>query len=730
MEALRANDPRRIGPYEVLGRLGAGGMGEVYLAEGQGGPRLAVKVVRAEHAEDRTFRARFRQEVRAAQSIGGAGPYTARVVDADTEAERPWMATEFVEGPNLRDAVLDHGALPDRAVRLLAAALGEALAAIHAKGMVHRDLKPSNILLAPDGPRVIDFGIVRALEATALTNTGAVVGSVGYVSPEQIRNGAEVGPPSDVFSLGAVLAYAAAGREPFGEGQDSVILLRILTRDFDLSGVPDGLRPLVESCLAEDPAARLAPAGVPEAAGHTTDTLREGLRPGWYLAPEPVAETERWLPERDSGERESRVEYVAPMTVTEVTDVPDVTADTSAQTAERPSRRGVLRVLVGGAVVAAGAGTGGWLWLRDRSGEDPSGGAGGVPGTSVSSDRSSGATLPPGVSWTYDVGGLGGRAGGRHGACVALSPAGDRVYVGGADGSLHAVSPAGKKLWAVDLGAPVMPPVATADGAYCLLEDDGEGASKLCAVSRYGRIRWTKKIDGGGSQFPVTAGDFVLVTTGATSDKGTLRAYASGGGLVWEKSTDAAPTSEPAVGNGMVYVGTFGDVVQAFGLMDGRLRWSVPAGVDPGRPTLIGGTLLVGSGGETLLHAISTSGRLLWSADNDDAGGGRYFTSVRLGDLAVTTDQGRLAAIDPVTGRTKWAFESPQGGTDHSDPTVVGNSVYACLDGVLYSVDATGKQRRRLSFGDPEPDGGVHSPVIKDGLAYVATAEGIAALKL
>jgi serine/threonine protein kinase len=185
VQALRETDPRRIGPYTVLGRLGAGGMGEVYLAETVSGLRLAVKVVRSEHAEDRTFRARFRQEVRAAQTVGGTGTFTARVVDADTESERPWMATEFVDGPNLRDAVLDHGPLPEEAVWVVAAALGEALIAIHAQGLVHRDLKPSNILLSPDGPRVIDFGIVRALEATALTRTGTVVGSSGTSRPNR-----------------------------------------------------------------------------------------------------------------------------------------------------------------------------------------------------------------------------------------------------------------------------------------------------------------------------------------------------------------------------------------------------------------------------------------------------------------------------------------------------------------------------------------------------------------
>ncbi|MEU6601811.1 protein kinase domain-containing protein [Streptomyces flaveolus] len=304
MQPLRATDPRHIGPYTTTHRLGAGGMGEVYLAESRTGLRLAVKVVRAEHAEDRTFRARFRHEVRAAQTVGGADTYTARVVDADTEAERPWMATEFVPGPNVRDAVLDHGALPGPAVRILAAALGEALAAIHAKGLVHRDLKPSNILLGPDGPRVIDFGIVRALEAPSLTRTGAVVGSVGYVSPEQIRNGGQVGPPSDVFSLGAVIAYAAAGREPFGEGQDSVVLLRILTRDFDLSGVPEDIRPLVTACLREDPLERPEPAEVVASAGFTPDTLRTAVRPGWYgraARPRPTPY-----------DRPSGVEYLAP----------------------------------------------------------------------------------------------------------------------------------------------------------------------------------------------------------------------------------------------------------------------------------------------------------------------------------------------------------------------------------------------------------------------------------
>ncbi|MEV2231993.1 serine/threonine-protein kinase [Streptomyces phaeochromogenes] len=349
MQALCETDPRWIGPYAILGRLGACGTGEVYLAEAPAGRRLAVKLVPAEHAEDRTFRARFRQEVRAARTVGGPGTYIARVVDADTEAELPWMASEFIDGPNLRDAVLDHDRLPEAAVRSLAAALSEALIAIHGQGMVHRDLNPSNILLAQDGPRVIDFGIVRALEATALTRTGTVVGSVGYVSPEQIRNNGHVGPPSDVFALSAVLAYAAAGREPFGEGQDAVILIRIMNRDFDLSTVPEGIRWLVEPCLREEPEERPTPGEVMSAVARTPESLRESWHPGWYTAasagPESSEGVERWLPERDSGEQESRVEYLATLTV--------AGAPAGVPSAP-PSRRRLLQGLATGTLAATG----------------------------------------------------------------------------------------------------------------------------------------------------------------------------------------------------------------------------------------------------------------------------------------------------------------------------------------------------------------------------------------
>jgi hypothetical protein len=277
---LAPGDPELIGPYRLRGRLGAGGMGRVYLGLSPGGRAVAVKVIRAELAQDPEFRARFRREVTVARTVSGL--YTAPVLDADTDGPEPWLATAYVPGPSLADAVTQHGPLPTASVLMLAAGLSEALSAIHGAGVVHRDLKPANVLLAADGPRVIDFGISRAAEASALTHTGLVVGSPGFMSPEQAE-GREVGPPSDVFSLGAVLAFAATGQGPFGSGSTPALVYRVVHNPPDLDLVPAGIRPLVERCLAKDPAAR-----------PTATTLLAGAAyPVQDWLPEPVTRTFR-----------------------------------------------------------------------------------------------------------------------------------------------------------------------------------------------------------------------------------------------------------------------------------------------------------------------------------------------------------------------------------------------------------------------------------------------------
>ena len=252
-QELEPQDPRKVGPYWLLGRLGSGGMGHVFLGRSPGGRLVAVKLVRAELAGQAEFRSRFAREVAAARTVSGV--FTAAVVDADVDAPVPWLATAYVPGPSLNEAITRSGPLPATSVLALAAGLAEGLGAIHAAGIVHRDLKPSNVLLAEDGPRVIDFGISWAAEATMLTGTGMVFGSPSFMSPEQAR-GLRVGPASDVFSLGAVLTFAATGQGPFGSGSSAMLLYRVVFTPPDTSGLATELRPLVERCLAKDPEQR------------------------------------------------------------------------------------------------------------------------------------------------------------------------------------------------------------------------------------------------------------------------------------------------------------------------------------------------------------------------------------------------------------------------------------------------------------------------------------------
>jgi serine/threonine protein kinase len=292
---LLAGDPTQIGPYRLLDVLGSGGFGRVFLGMPPDGRLAAVKVIRPELAADPEFRARFRREVAAARRV--SGQFTAQVIDADAEGPVPWLATAYVSGPSLAKAVAMHGPLPVGSVLALAAGLTEALAAIHAAGLVHRDLKPDNVLLAEDGPRVIDFGIARTAGASTLTDTGVLIGTLAFMSPEQVRAG-EVGPASDVFSLGSVLVFAATGEGPFGMGPTAHVLYRVAYETPSLDRVPQEIRPLVQRCLAPEPGHRPTPG----------DLLAE-LRPakptaGWLPAAvtrDVLSRTDLtadWLPER------------------------------------------------------------------------------------------------------------------------------------------------------------------------------------------------------------------------------------------------------------------------------------------------------------------------------------------------------------------------------------------------------------------------------------------------
>lgn len=249
---LRGGDPSRVGRFRLTARLGAGGMGVVYLGTAKDGTRVAVKVLRPELADDPEFRARFRREVAALTLVRGL--CTVRVLEADAESAMPFLATEFADGPTLGEHVAGHGPLEPGTLHGLAAGLAEALTAIHGAGVIHRDLKPANVLLTQTGPKVIDFGIAQVADATAVTRTGMTVGSPGFMAPEQVAG--QAGQPADIFAWALTIAYAASGRPPYGTGPADAVLYRVLHDSPDISAVPADLRPVIEAALARDPAAR------------------------------------------------------------------------------------------------------------------------------------------------------------------------------------------------------------------------------------------------------------------------------------------------------------------------------------------------------------------------------------------------------------------------------------------------------------------------------------------
>ncbi|UZI27536.1 bifunctional serine/threonine-protein kinase/ABC transporter substrate-binding protein [Streptomyces sp. VB1] len=380
MEPLRSTDPARIAGYRVLGRLGAGGMGVVLLGRSPGGALVAIKLIRAEYADDAAFRARFRREVAIARQVRNR--WAVPVVDADTEAPAPWLATEFVPGPALSEAVGGGGPLPERGVRALGSMLAEALDAVHAAGLVHRDVKPGNVLLGLDGPRLIDFGIARALDDTVLTATDVIVGSPGFLSPEQAQ-GRRIGPASDVFSLGCVLVYAATGGRPFGSGPVEAMLFRTVHDTADLSALPPGLLPVVEACLSKDPGGRPAATDIQRA-------FAEDVSGGSWL-PGPVTHL--------IAERSARMLALPGIDATSLdagaTGGPTTGTGTSvgrgtgaesgtggggtATVPVSPARRRFLAYVAGGAALAATGGTAAWL-ASAGDGEGPGGGGEGDDG--------------------------------------------------------------------------------------------------------------------------------------------------------------------------------------------------------------------------------------------------------------------------------------------------------------------------------------------------------------
>lgn len=356
MMRLRREDPRVVGSFRIHRRLGQGGMGVVYLGSDRRGQRVALKVIRPDLAEDQEFRSRFAREVSAARRIRGG--CTARLVAADLDADRPWFATQYVPGPSLHDKVAEDGPLTAAEVASVGAALSEGLLAVHEAGVVHRDLKPSNILLSPKGPRIIDFGIAWATGASTLTHVGTAVGSPGFLAPEQVR-GAAVTPSTDVFALGATLAYAATADSPFGHGSSEVMLYRVVHEEAQLYGVPDALAPLVRACLAKDPEERPSTLQLSmrlkEIAAREAQGLSEGRPPaqreraGQDVPTGRIAERTARMPRRaERSERTERLERGERSTQGRTAGGPDSRGHGSRDSAPRTGagvRRGPVRAV-------------------------------------------------------------------------------------------------------------------------------------------------------------------------------------------------------------------------------------------------------------------------------------------------------------------------------------------------------------------------------------------------
>ncbi|MFJ3581410.1 protein kinase [Streptomyces sp. NPDC090127] len=503
LEALPSGQPPRlVGPYRLLARLGAGGMGEVHLACRADEPTadpyrmVAVKTVREDLEVDGDFRTRFRREITAARAV--SSPYAALLVEADADAAVPWLATEYVPGPSLAEAVVRSGALPVAAVRALGAALARALDAVHTAQVMHRDLKPANVLLGASGPKLIDFGIAQAFEATALTSTGLVVGSPGFMAPEHLVGSRAVVPASDVFCLGAVLAFAASGRGPFHDEELASVIFRISRADADLSGVPEEVRPVLERCLRLDPAERPTAAELVELLGAEVPTAFPWPGGVLSLLAEYGDAARRIGEAAASGAGVADLPTIGPVVPYSPTAVgrrPDGPA--SSEGSSKPRRRPWGRV-VAGAVAVAVVATVGVVAFDQDGGQGGSGGsAGATPsdGTGRGSGTPTANARPAALDHVVQPYGGEGRAGDF-----------------GTDGLAPTARPAGWSPWAVEVPAGVGPCALGPEILVC----SGDGGSAVALRAADGGTVWTKPSRGAelqtGAQYPAVVGDVAWMT--------------------------------------------------------------------------------------------------------------------------------------------------------------------------------------------------------------------------
>ncbi|MFJ5811814.1 serine/threonine-protein kinase [Streptomyces sp. NBC_01426] len=705
MRSLRATDcagfPEYAGQYRLESVLGSGGMGVVHLATSGAGLKLAVKVVHAQHAVDPEFRARFRQEVAAARRVSGA--FTAPVVDADPDAERPWMATSFIDAPTLSERVRERVLDPVELVRL-AAGLAEALRDIHRAGVVHRDLKPSNVLMAPDGVRVIDFGISRPADSDLRTETGKLIGTPPFMAPEQFQRPRDVGTAADVFALGAVLVYAATGRGPFDSDSHYLVAYQVVHSEPDLTGLPARLVPLVARCLSKEPEER-----------PTADELITEMRALAYPTSE---DTQSFVPRP---RRPERVEVVTHRRERIGTDPP---ADPLP-----PGRRPRLRTrtaLAAGVALLVGAGA--------VVGHLYSGSEGDAAARAAARSAAASEGRPPAFApWTASVGERG--AGRRTVSCSADAAA---LYCSGPGVAAAKLDPAnGSVLWSVPgsastrLAARDNTP-SHAGGLVLAVASGSEVLEALDPAS--GTRRWRHELPDGARVVPVGARVLIVAPNGnvaaldaATGATGWTKQI-GGVGSVW--TAGPGPSGEP-----VLYVSTtdgaggstqLSEVDPASGSVRRRVR--VPGMLQP-----VG----VARGGLYLLdNDVRTATEAVVRVDLDTHAVHRvrlarplYETQATVspeGVVYVFGTAGGLAAVGPV--KEEWRLET--GAAVASRPVFAGGRVYlTAADGRLLAVDAAAG--RPVGQTKPGAGGGqgtfaatLPAPVVRDGRVYASTPDG------
>ncbi|MET7385421.1 PQQ-binding-like beta-propeller repeat protein [Streptomyces sp. NPDC005529] len=679
VDQLTQHDPRRIGPFEVLGRLGAGGMGLVYLARSASGRRVAIKTVRTELAEDQLFRVRFSREVEAARAVSGF--YTAAVVDADARAAVPWLATAYVPAPSLEEIVNECGPLPAQAVRWLAAGVAEALQSIHGAGLVHRDLKPSNVLVVEDGPRVIDFGIASGVSNTRLTMTNVAVGTPAYMSPEQAKDSRSVTGASDVFSLGSMLVFAATGHAPFHGANPVETVFMLLREGPDLEGLPDELRPLIESCMQMDATARPNPAD-----------LQAQLAPHLFGSGSDDSGTaSAWLPERAVGLIETRRGGRPPV-----------------KPASGGARSGGGRPAVppppSHAPVAVGAPDTGPVRLAGA--RVPIG-----PGPRVADARAAAVKAPPpeaglAASWSRPRAGVNGADLAPTVAPPAPSPD----------------APAGWRPWRFRMSNDVWGTPSVAGDLVYVTSFEVHALDVATGRRRFKTrdVAWSMAVADGRIH---------------ASDGPTLFALdAREGADLWRLSTDAWVYSLKA-DRGTVVTGTRGGGVQAWEASNGQKLWEISGAqtdfesAEAG-PSVHDGTVYVWK--DARLRAVDArTGEERWSYPIGDAAscGGVPVRITHAPDGYVYISAGtRVLAVDVASGRVRWHFEAPavflSPPTFAPGPAVTGGGVYlADYLGTVYALDATdGRDRWRIAT---ESRASVEPVLVAAGHIHVGSGKGL-----